>query len=238
MSARTKVPSDREARESIVRDLDTTFLVEAGAGSGKTTSLVERMVALLRSGRTGIDTLAAVTFTRKAAAQLRGRFQVALERARLTEKDAGARARLDAALTGLERSFIGTIHSFCARLLRERPVEAGVDPDFRELEEHEDRVLLRAAWDEYQAKARLENESALRGLDEAGLEPADLEPAFETLCAYPEVEPEPGRSDPPDLGPARRALEKLLDLAHALVPEERPEKGRDALQTVLVRSFR
>lgn len=238
MGARTNVPSDREARESIVNDLDTTFLVEAGAGSGKTTSLVERMVALLRSGRTGIDTLAAVTFTRKAAAQLRGRFQVSLERARLAEEDAAARARLDAALTGLERSFIGTIHSFCARLLRERPVEAGVDPDFRELEEHEDRVLLRAAWDEYQAKARLENEAALRGLDEAGLEPADLEPAFETLCAYPEVEPEPGRADPPDLGPARRALEKLLGLARALVPEERPEKGRDSLQSVLVRSFR
>ncbi|MBP7707352.1 MAG: UvrD-helicase domain-containing protein [Candidatus Aminicenantes bacterium] len=238
MGARTKVPSDREARESIVRDLDTTFLVEAGAGSGKTTSLVERMVALLRSGRTGIETLAAVTFTRKAAAQLRGRFQVSLERARLTEKDAGARARLDEALTGLERSFIGTIHSFCARLLRERPVEAGVDPDFRELEEHEDRVLLREAWDEYQAKARLESESGLRGLDEAGLEPADLEPAFETLCAYPEVEPAGGRSGAPDLGPAERALEKLLELARALVPEERPEKGRDALQTVLVRSFR
>ncbi len=238
MSATRKLPPDQPARDRIGTDLDTTFLVEAGAGSGKTESLVHRMIALLASGRTRIDTLAAVTFTRKAAAELRGRFQVALEKARLEERNAGVRDRLDAALTGLERSFIGTIHSFCARLLRERPIEAGVDPGFRELEEHEDRLLLEACWDEYQAKARLENEAAFRGLDEAGLEPSELETAFQALSAFPEVEPAPGRAGPPDLSKARRALGDLLDLAHDLVPAERPEKGRDALQSVLVRAFR
>jgi ATP-dependent helicase/nuclease subunit A len=238
MSAKKKAPPDQPARDRIRTDLDTTFLVEAGAGSGKTRSLVDRMIALLASGRAEIDTLAAVTFTRKAAAELRGRFQVALEKARLEEEDAAARDRLEAALTGLERSFIGTIHSFCARLLRERPVEAGIDPDFRELEDHEDRVLLEACWDEYQAKARLDNEAAVRGLDEAGLEANELESAFQALSGFPEVEPVPGRADPPDLVPARRALEGLLDLAHKLVPEARPEKGRDGLQSVLARSFR
>jgi ATP-dependent helicase/nuclease subunit A len=238
MRAKRTVPPDEPARDRIANDLDTTFLVEAGAGSGKTKSLVDRMIALLASGRAGIDTLAAVTFTRKAAAELRGRFQVALEKARLDERDPAVSARLEAALTGLERSFVGTIHSFCARLLRERPIEAGLDPDFRELEDHEDRVLLEACWDEYQAKARLDNEAALRGLDAAGLEPSDLEAAFMTLSGFPEVEPVGGRADPPDLDPARRALEKLLDRAHALVPEERPERGRDALQSVLVRCFR
>ena len=238
MSAKKRVPPDQQARDRIRNDLETTFLVEAGAGSGKTKSLVDRMIALLASGRAEIGTLAAVTFTRKAAAELRGRFQVALEKARLDEKDAAVRARLEAALTGLERSFIGTIHSFCARLLRERPVEAGIDPDFRELEDHEDRVLLEACWDEYQAKARLDNEAALRGLDEAGLEASELESAFQALSEFPEVEPVPGRADPAELAPARRALEGLLDLAHELVPEGRPEKGRDGLQSVLVRSFR
>jgi ATP-dependent helicase/nuclease subunit A len=238
MSAKRTPPPDQPARDRIVNDLDTTFLVEAGAGSGKTASLVRRMIALLGSGRTRIETLAAVTFTRKAAAELRGRFQIALEKARLEERDPAVRERIEAALTGLERAFIGTIHSFCARLLRERPVEAGIDPDFRELEEHEDRVLSEASWDEYLAKARLENAEALLGLDEAGLEPGELESAFRALSDFPEVEPAPGRADPPDLSKARRALEKLLELARLLVPGDRPEKGRDGLQSVLVRSFR
>jgi ATP-dependent helicase/nuclease subunit A len=238
MSAKRPPPPDQPARDRIVNDLDTTFLVEAGAGSGKTASLVHRMIALLGSGRTRIETLAAVTFTRKAAAELRGRFQIALEKARLEEKVPAVRERLEAALTGLERAFIGTIHSFCARLLRERPIEAGIDPDFRELEEHEDKVLREASWDEYLAKARLENAEALLGLDAAGLEPGELESAFQALSDFPEVEPAPGRVEPPDLSKARRALEKLLDLARLLVPEERPEKGRDGLQSVLVRSFR
>ncbi len=236
--AKRTPPPDQAARDRISRDLETTFLVEAGAGSGKTKSLVDRMIALLATGRASIDTLAAVTFTRKAAAELRGRFQVALEQARLGEKDAEVRERFDAALTRLERSFIGTIHSFCARLLRERPVEAGIDPEFRELEEHEDRVLLEKSWDEYQAKARLENEAALRGLDEAGLDPGDLEAAFKAIAEFPDVKAAPGRSQPPDFGAIRRDLEKLIDLASQLVPRERPEKGRDPLQGLFVRLFR
>ena len=238
MAARKKAPPDQAARDRIRGDLGTTFLVEAGAGSGKTKSLVDRMVALLATGRASIETLAAVTFTRKAAAELRGRFQVALERARLTEKDPQVRGRLDAALTGLERAFIGTIHSFCARLLRERPIEAGIDPEFRELEDHEDRILLERSWDEYQAHARLENEAALRGLDEAGLAPADLETAFRAIAGFPDVEPVAGRPDPPDHEAVRGALEKLVDLASKLVPQEKPEKGRDGLQNLFVRLFR
>ena len=62
---------DKEEREKIKTALDTTLLVKAGAGSGKTYSLVERMLALLSSGRARINTFAAVTFTRKAAAELR-----------------------------------------------------------------------------------------------------------------------------------------------------------------------
>jgi ATP-dependent helicase/nuclease subunit A len=238
MPAKKTLPSDQAARDRIRRDLGTTFLVEAGAGSGKTKSLVDRMIALLATGRASIDALAAVTFTRKAAAELRGRFQVALEQSRLGEKDANVRDRLDAALTGLERSFIGTIHSFCARLLRERPIEAAIDPEFRELEEHEDRILLEESWDEYQAHARIENEAALRGLDEAGLVPADLEAAFKAIAEFPDVEAVPGRSEPPDFEAVRQALEKLIDLGRSLVPREKPEKGRDPLQDLFVRLFR
>jgi len=114
---------DGDARLKITTELDRTFLVEAGAGSGKTKSLVDRMIALIAEGRCRIDTLAAVTFTRKAAAELRGRFQTELERAAVTETRPETRERLGEALRNLERCFTGTIHSFCARLIRERSVE-------------------------------------------------------------------------------------------------------------------
>jgi len=228
---------DQPARDRIAADLGTTFLVEAGAGSGKTQSLVARLVAVLGSGRATIDTLAAVTFTRKAAAELRGRFQVGLEAARLREKDPARRARLDEALQNLERAFIGTIHSFCSRLLRERPIEAGLDPEFRELEEHEDRLFLEKAWDEYLVKARLENSEALRGLEEAGLEPEDLEEAFGTMAGFPDVEAVAGRRDAPDLAAVRAGLEELLDRIGPLVSGTRPEKGYDGLQALIIRGL-
>src|SRR5690606_38954184 len=109
---------DQEARRRIVEDLDTCFLVEAGAGSGKTHSLVSRMVSLIASGRAETAGLAAITFTRKAAAELRERFQIRLEQAAATEAHARRRQRLQQGVATLDRAFLGTIHSFCARLLR------------------------------------------------------------------------------------------------------------------------
>src|SRR6059058_6050891 len=70
---------DRESRRIIREDLQANLLVEAGAGSGKTQMLAERMAAGIASGAYQIEHLAAVTFTRKAASELRGRFHLALE---------------------------------------------------------------------------------------------------------------------------------------------------------------
>src|SRR5215210_4205431 len=125
MAERRRKPADQEYRDRIANDLACTMLVEAAAGTGKTTCLISRMVGLLREGECKIETLAAVTFTRKAAAELRTRFQLALEEA-VQQSKGKKRQRLLDALDHVERCFIATIHSFCARLLRERPVEAGV----------------------------------------------------------------------------------------------------------------
>ena len=128
-AAPTHAP-DQDQRDLILTGLDRNMLVEAAAGTGKTTSMVGRMVALLRTGTCeDVRSLAAVTFTRKAAAELRARFQVELERA-VRAAEGEERARLERALGDIEHCFIGTIHSFCGRLLRERPVEAGVDLAF------------------------------------------------------------------------------------------------------------
>src|SRR5262252_5917586 len=70
---------DRESRRLIREELLTNILVEAGAGSGKTQMLAERMAAGIAAGVYQVEHLAAVTFTRKAASELRGRFHLALE---------------------------------------------------------------------------------------------------------------------------------------------------------------
>jgi len=123
--------ADAAVRERIERDLDTTFFVEAAAGTGKTTALVRRIVALLRSGRARLSGVVALTFTDKAAGEMRLRLRGELERVRAeTPQGDPARPHLEAALEELELARISTIHAFCADLLHERPIEAGVDPLF------------------------------------------------------------------------------------------------------------
>src|SRR3990172_1328944 len=78
--ARMPVLPDQAARDLIEQALDRNLLVEAGAGAGKTESLARRMAAGIAAGTYVVEGMAAVTFTRKAAAELRGRFQLELER--------------------------------------------------------------------------------------------------------------------------------------------------------------
>jgi ATP-dependent exoDNAse (exonuclease V) beta subunit len=135
---------DAAARAAIARDLDTTMVVEAAAGTGKTTELVRRIIAVLEAGRGTIDGLVAVTFTEKAAGELKLRLRAGLEQARQTAAArTPVRAHLERALAHLEEARVGTIHGLCADLLRERPVEAGVDPLFRVLPEGEAERLFR-----------------------------------------------------------------------------------------------
>ena len=134
---------DAAARERIRRDHDTTLIVEAAAGTGKTTSVVDRVVEMVAAGTARIGQIAAITFTEKAAGELRLRIRQGLEsRIESSAADpegAVSASRLEAALSQIEEASIGTIHAFCATLLRERPIEAGVDPDFQILTDAEQR---------------------------------------------------------------------------------------------------
>jgi ATP-dependent helicase/nuclease subunit A len=138
----TDVAVDAEARARIETDLETSFLVEAAAGTGKTTALVKRIVALLGSGRAEITELAAITFTERAAGELVLRLRDALERGRRDATDAAVRGRLAAALADFEAAHVGTIHGFCAELLRAHPVDAGVDPSFVVLGDADQQALV------------------------------------------------------------------------------------------------
>jgi len=143
------IPADQAVRERIRNDLETTLIIEAAAGTGKTTALVSRIVAVVASGCTELDQVVAVTFTEKAAGELKLRLRAEIERARHEHPDPQARARLDSSLEKLEEARIGTIHSFCADLLRERPVEAAVDPMFEVAAEDASGAIFNAAFDRW-----------------------------------------------------------------------------------------
>jgi ATP-dependent exoDNAse (exonuclease V) beta subunit len=136
---------DQGDRELVRNGLDETVVVEAAAGTGKTTELVTRILNVLAQGRARIDQIVAVTFTEKAAGELKLRIRQELEGLRQQVADRCVRDRLTDAIQHLEEAHVSTIHGFCADLLRERPVEAGVDPLFEVLTEAAaDRIYLEA----------------------------------------------------------------------------------------------
>ena len=107
-------------------------VVEASAGTGKTTALVNRIVDAIEA-ETPVEAIVAVTFTHAAAGNMKLRVRQELERRSWAISDPAIRGLLAEAARSLDRAFIGTIHAFCAQLLRRRPVEARVDPVFQEL---------------------------------------------------------------------------------------------------------
>ena len=225
----TGLPPDQPARDAIVRLLDTTMLVEASAGTGKTRSMVDRMIALLREGKCNIGTLAAITFTRKAAAELRARFQIALEKA-VRQAEGEAHQWLTDALDHAERAYIGTIHSFCGRLLRERPVEAGIDPAFLEFDETVDFRLRKEAWQRYVAEAVSTGDAVLGELDDVGLEIGQLESAFIGYATYPDVAEWPASEvELPDLKPVTKELRSYATHMERLAPTFPVNVGNDLL---------
>lgn len=139
--------ADQNDRDLISKALDDTLIVEAAAGTGKTTELVHRIVRVIETGRAEVTEIVSVTFTEKAAGELKLRLRETLEESRgAAAAGSKERERLDNALRRLEEAQISTIHGFCADLLRERPVEACVDPLFTVLTEAQAHRLYDAAF--------------------------------------------------------------------------------------------
>src|SRR6516162_4281115 len=138
---------DEDARRRVRTDLEHNFMVEAGAGTGKTRLLVDRIEALVASGRVSLRKVVAITFTEKAAAELRVRIRERFE-ARLSASPDDAHV-FRTALEDLEIAHVSTIHAFAAELLLERPVEAGVDPAFTVADEIAASLLRTEAWDRW-----------------------------------------------------------------------------------------
>jgi ATP-dependent helicase/nuclease subunit A len=115
--------------------------VTAGPGSGKTTVLVERYLHILREQSLSIDQIVAITFTNRAANEMRERLRRELNLILATATGDERRRWLNYKRT-LDGAVITTIHGFCARLLREFPLEARVDPQFMLLDEHQAALML------------------------------------------------------------------------------------------------
>ena len=168
--AATKRLADQADRDRATDDLDTTFLVEAAAGTGKTTILVDRILSILRAGRASLRQIAAITFTEKAAGELKVRLRQAVER-ELREPPVPARPSqaLRDALADLEGMSVNTIHAFCADLIRERPVEAGVEPGFAVADELGASLILEEAWEAWLAEQMSGDSPAIRRAVESGI---------------------------------------------------------------------
>jgi ATP-dependent exoDNAse (exonuclease V) beta subunit len=130
MSEMTSLERDTQSRNRIVSEINTNFFVEAGAGSGKTTMLVSRMVAMVEAG-IPIGKICAITFTKAAAGEFYDRFQkLLIERSnpdyvwedkgyagQLPKPTDETRERCAEALKNIDLCFMGTIDSFCSMVL-------------------------------------------------------------------------------------------------------------------------
>src|SRR5262245_16397061 len=197
------------------RQLDV--FLRAGAGTGKTSVLVDRFCAAALDPEGGVERVLAFTFTERAADQLRRRVREELS-ARIGEAEGPELEALGQALDATDRAWISTIHGFCRRLLASHPAAAGVDPRFRVLDEAEaDRLAVRAF------------DSALEALVESG-EPEALELAAAnrrrtllemTRGAYDELrshgDPSPALPElaPPDTAATITALIEAATEAYA-----------------------
>ncbi|MBK7329954.1 MAG: UvrD-helicase domain-containing protein [Dehalococcoidia bacterium] len=119
--------SDAEARALIISATAETLFVEAGAGTGKTTALVSRILALVEDG-IPVSQVAAITFTEKAAAELADRVREQLEAASKDPARSASREHYSQALDELDGAALQTLHSFAMRILSLYPLEAGLPP--------------------------------------------------------------------------------------------------------------
>lgn len=221
---------------------ETNFVVRAAAGSGKTTALVARIVALVRRG-VPIDECTAITFTRKASSEMKARLYRELRTVdrRLREAPGTApneRRRIQRALRSLPHCFIGTIHAFCARLLRERPLAAGLSPDFTAGIDERDREDLRAqTWQSYLSDRWRSDPDRVKRIASLGIEPAELVSFFGELCRYPDLEPYvDGPDTPPDLDSPTRELQDFVKTWIDALPQD-PADG-DATPGTAAEAFR
>lgn len=121
-------PADWSERERVRTDFDHNLVVEAGAGTGKTTLLVSRTLYGIETGRLRLSRVAVVTYLEKAAVELRQRIRARIDDALGADPDHAVRLRLERALVELPEARIGTLHGLGHGILARHAIELGLDP--------------------------------------------------------------------------------------------------------------
>lgn len=222
--------TDQADRILIEEKLDANIFVEAGAGSGKTRELVERICAMVHGG-VELRSIAAITFTEKAAGELRERV-----RRRLESSDASPLR--ERALNQLDTAPIGTIHAFAARIISEHPIEAGVPPLITVIDELRSQIAFTQRWEAARHKLFTDAslDSAFRillavgvSLDHLQKVAADLDANWDRLESHP-----PQRRHIPavDLAPLLRQTAEVLEQAqHCTDPADKLLSAFETIKT-------
>ncbi len=132
------IPSDQPTREKVIHDLETTFSVQAGAGTGKTFLLTTRYLEIVKKRLAKPHEIVTITFTEKAAGELRERIQKRLEEKGDKEL-----------LLDLDRAPISTIHSLATSIIRERPLQAEIDPNFEQMDEISSQIFVQEMYEKW-----------------------------------------------------------------------------------------
>ncbi|MGF1597712.1 MAG: UvrD-helicase domain-containing protein [Acidimicrobiales bacterium] len=214
---------DRSARQRVVTELDRSLFVEAGAGSGKTTSLVARIVNLVISG-VPVTRIAAITFTEAAARELRTRVR--------DEIDRQGRDRADRHLANtagqVETAAFTTLHGFALRILSDHPVEAGLPPGFAVADEIGSMLAFDEAWRVFTGQIGddlslldLQERAAVLGVDLRRF--ADIARRFDdNWDLLDPIERQPAPLSPLELGPVLAPISELDRLVeHCLDPGDK-----------------
>jgi len=217
--------NDEGAREQIRTVLGETLFVEASAGTGKTAALIDRYLSLVLAGR-AVDRIVAITFTDKAAAELRDRVRTELDTRRTAETDAARQRLIENALAALDRAQISTIHAFCQALLRFFAVLAGIDPAFEVQDEVASERRFEERWRTYLDGLGSDQDAvdAVGRVLDLGMTPRYLQELAHALWSHGELAErlghEPLTAPPtswPDLSQLR---EELTSLPMSTVPAD------------------
>lgn len=163
---------DWDIRKEIIQTTKNV-LIDAGAGTGKTTLLLERILFLIENQKIPLTKMVIITFTDQAANELKERLRTVIynkfQKASSTNRDFFWNA-----FESLEKSKVSTIHSFCSSILKEFPIESGVDPQFRILEEFQKKHFESQCWEQWIQNWQMKSPDVFFNATQLGISTADI----------------------------------------------------------------